>query len=341
MRCSALLLLVVVLASQVARRRHAPEIPSRARARSGGSDDGGGSAPRPVRVLGRLDARTQRGDAERGARRAVHRGEAASAPGSRRRGTAAGICSACRSRARSCVRRSSPSSSPSRARAPRSIRLASRFRCRRSAKGCRCRCSRRQGDLVFAGYGLSIARVRAERSGGAVARGQGGGVRERCAARTRLRAQRPRCAIRARSAIDSVPSLNAGPRRSSCSSPGRQANELPALAAGLTDSSLRLQPALDGPRVLPMVLFGSAQGRRSAAARGWPRNDRSARARRPLVQRERWISCRMAWRRTTSSRRSRLRLGARAHVRCVRRASRSHWHSTGGARRLDRERRGR
>jgi hypothetical protein len=56
---------------------------------------------------------------------------------------------------------------------------------------------------------------------------------------------------------------------------GRQANELPALAAGLTDSSLRLQPALDGPRVLPMVLFGSAKGAAALLPVGWPRNDRS------------------------------------------------------------------
>jgi hypothetical protein len=56
---------------------------------------------------------------------------------------------------------------------------------------------------------------------------------------------------------------------------GRQARELPALAAGLTDSSLRLQPSLDGPRVLPMVLFGSAKDAAALLPSGWPRNDRS------------------------------------------------------------------
>ena len=56
---------------------------------------------------------------------------------------------------------------------------------------------------------------------------------------------------------------------------GRQANELPALAAGLTDSSLRLQLPLDGPRVLPMVLFGSARDAAALLPTGWPRNDRS------------------------------------------------------------------
>jgi hypothetical protein len=62
---------------------------------------------------------------------------------------------------------------------------------------------------------------------------------------------------------------------------GRQANELPALAAGLTDSSLRLQPALDGPRVLPMVLFGSTKDAAALLPVGWPTNDRS----RPLTGR--------------------------------------------------------
>jgi Peptidase family M28 len=56
---------------------------------------------------------------------------------------------------------------------------------------------------------------------------------------------------------------------------GRQAGELPALAAGLTDSSLRLQPSLDGPRVLPMVLFGSAKDAAVLLPVGWPANDRS------------------------------------------------------------------
>jgi Peptidase family M28 len=56
---------------------------------------------------------------------------------------------------------------------------------------------------------------------------------------------------------------------------GRQADELPALAAGLTDSSLRLQPSLDGPRVLPMVLFGSTKDAAALLPAGWPRNDRS------------------------------------------------------------------
>ena len=55
---------------------------------------------------------------------------------------------------------------------------------------------------------------------------------------------------------------------------GRQASELPALAAGLTDSSLRLQPALDGPRVLPMVLFGTTKDAATLLPVGWPRNDR-------------------------------------------------------------------
>ncbi|MEP7065956.1 MAG: M28 family peptidase [Gemmatimonadota bacterium] len=56
---------------------------------------------------------------------------------------------------------------------------------------------------------------------------------------------------------------------------GRQANELPALAAGLTDSSLRLQPTLDGARVLPMVLFGNAKDAAALLPHGWPRNDRA------------------------------------------------------------------
>lgn len=56
---------------------------------------------------------------------------------------------------------------------------------------------------------------------------------------------------------------------------GRQASELPALAAGLTDSSLRLQPALEGPRVLPMVLFGTTKDAAALLPVGWPRNDRS------------------------------------------------------------------
>ena len=54
---------------------------------------------------------------------------------------------------------------------------------------------------------------------------------------------------------------------------GRQAGELPALAAGLTDSSLRIQPSLDGPRVLPMVLFGSAKDAAALLPAGWPHND--------------------------------------------------------------------
>jgi hypothetical protein len=56
---------------------------------------------------------------------------------------------------------------------------------------------------------------------------------------------------------------------------GRQAGELPALAAGLTDSSLRLQPTLDGPRELPMVIFGTARDAGPLLPVGWPRNDRS------------------------------------------------------------------
>lgn len=55
---------------------------------------------------------------------------------------------------------------------------------------------------------------------------------------------------------------------------GRLANELPALSAGLTDSSLRIQPALDGPRVLPMVLFGTVRGAGPLLPPGWPRADR-------------------------------------------------------------------
>ncbi len=54
---------------------------------------------------------------------------------------------------------------------------------------------------------------------------------------------------------------------------GRQARELPALAAGLTDSSLRLQPSLDGPRVLPMVLFGNVADAAPLLPSGWPHND--------------------------------------------------------------------
>ncbi len=55
---------------------------------------------------------------------------------------------------------------------------------------------------------------------------------------------------------------------------GRQAGELPALAAGLSDSSLRLQPMLEGPRELPMVIFGSAKDAGPLLPAGWPRNDK-------------------------------------------------------------------
>ena len=55
---------------------------------------------------------------------------------------------------------------------------------------------------------------------------------------------------------------------------GRQAGELPALAAGLSDSSLRLQPTLDGPRELPMVIFGSARDAGPLLPAGWPHNDK-------------------------------------------------------------------
>jgi hypothetical protein len=55
---------------------------------------------------------------------------------------------------------------------------------------------------------------------------------------------------------------------------GRLASELPALSAGLTDSSLRLQPPLDGPRVLPMVLFGTVRDAGPLLPAGWPRVDR-------------------------------------------------------------------
>jgi hypothetical protein len=55
---------------------------------------------------------------------------------------------------------------------------------------------------------------------------------------------------------------------------GRQAGELPALAAGLSDSSLRLQPTLDGPRELPMVIFGTTHDAGPLLPAGWPHNDR-------------------------------------------------------------------
>jgi hypothetical protein len=55
---------------------------------------------------------------------------------------------------------------------------------------------------------------------------------------------------------------------------GRLANDLPSLSAGLRDSSLRLQPSLEGPRVLPMVLFGTVKGAGPLLPAGWPRNDR-------------------------------------------------------------------
>lgn len=55
---------------------------------------------------------------------------------------------------------------------------------------------------------------------------------------------------------------------------GRLASELPALSAGLTDSSLRLQPPLDGPRVLPMVLFGTVRDAGPLLPAGWPRANR-------------------------------------------------------------------
>ncbi len=55
---------------------------------------------------------------------------------------------------------------------------------------------------------------------------------------------------------------------------GRQAGELPALAAGLSDSSLRLQPSLEGPRELPMVIFGAARDAGPLLPSGWPHNDR-------------------------------------------------------------------
>jgi hypothetical protein len=56
---------------------------------------------------------------------------------------------------------------------------------------------------------------------------------------------------------------------------GRQAAELPALAAGLSDSSLRLQPMLEGPRELPMVIFGTAKDAGPLLPAGWPKNDRA------------------------------------------------------------------
>ncbi len=56
---------------------------------------------------------------------------------------------------------------------------------------------------------------------------------------------------------------------------GRQAGELPALAAGLSDSSLRLQPTLDGPRELPMVIFGTAKDAGPLLPAGWPQNNRT------------------------------------------------------------------
>ncbi|MEO6211357.1 MAG: M28 family peptidase [Gemmatimonadaceae bacterium] len=56
---------------------------------------------------------------------------------------------------------------------------------------------------------------------------------------------------------------------------GRQAGELPALAAGLSDSSLRLQPMLDGPRELPMVIFGTVKDAGPLLPIGWPHNDHS------------------------------------------------------------------
>jgi hypothetical protein len=56
---------------------------------------------------------------------------------------------------------------------------------------------------------------------------------------------------------------------------GRQAGELPALAAGLSDSSLRLQPTLDGVRELPMVIFGSAKDAGPLLPIGWPKNDKA------------------------------------------------------------------
>ena len=55
---------------------------------------------------------------------------------------------------------------------------------------------------------------------------------------------------------------------------GRLATELPALSAGLTDSSLRIQPPLDGPRVLPMVLFGTVCDAGPLLPAGWPRVSR-------------------------------------------------------------------
>jgi hypothetical protein len=55
---------------------------------------------------------------------------------------------------------------------------------------------------------------------------------------------------------------------------GRQAGELPALAAGLSDSSLRLQPTLDGLRELPMVIFGTAHDAGPLLPAGWPHDDR-------------------------------------------------------------------
>ncbi|MBA2686356.1 MAG: M28 family peptidase [Gemmatimonadaceae bacterium] len=56
---------------------------------------------------------------------------------------------------------------------------------------------------------------------------------------------------------------------------GRQAGELPALAAGLSDSSLRLQPTLEGPRELPMVIFGTAKDAGPLLPAGWPRDNKS------------------------------------------------------------------
>ena len=140
---------------------------------------------------------------------------------------------------------------------------------RAAASGARGRGRSRVRGLRALGAGL-----RPQRSRGALARGQGGGVREQCAAGARLRAQgrAARSALARRSAGCDHRAPSRGDHRALH---GAQADELPALAAGSRDSSLRLQPTLDGPRVLPMVLFGNARDAAALLPAGWPHNDRS------------------------------------------------------------------
>ena len=154
--------------------------------------DGGGSAPRSLCLFRRLDARAQRGNAERRARRTLHRREAQGG-GDPARGRQWRLSPAraalAHLRSLGALHRDVRDRAHRRSRSDRiSLPVPS------LGEGLPLPVLEAAGDLVFAGYGLSVAGVRSQRSRGALARGQGRRVRERRAAGTRLRASR--CAAR-------------------------------------------------------------------------------------------------------------------------------------------------